>query len=129
MESHLTKTQNYGGAFTHNPITVSAVGKVPRVGIKFGRMKNRNGVPKDKLIELFTRLNNIPGVHLPADGIDKYPNILLSTLAEDDALDQFLQAIAWTNQQVKAAPARRLQTQGGQPAFWASFSAGLLRAL
>jgi serine/threonine protein kinase len=92
----------YGGDFSHNPITVYALGKVPRVGIKFGRMKKRNGLPKEKRMELLHRLNNIPGVRLPADSVDKYPNILLSTLANDDALEQFLQTITWTNDEVKA---------------------------
>jgi hypothetical protein len=96
----------YGGEFSHNPITVYAFGKVPRVGIKFGRMKKRNGLPKEKRMELLHRLNNIPGVRLPADSVDKYPNILLSTLANDDALEQFLQTIAWTNEEVKATQER-----------------------
>ena len=51
----------YGADFSHNPITVFVGGKVPRVGIKFGRLKNRNGMPKEKLIELLRRLNDIPG--------------------------------------------------------------------
>ncbi len=92
----------YGAEFSHNPITVYAVGKVPRVGIKFGRMKNRNGFSEEKRKELFRRLNDIPGVHLPSDSFDKYPNILLSTLARGDALEQFLQAIAWTLDEVKS---------------------------
>jgi hypothetical protein len=45
----------------------------------------------------------LPGVSLPANSIEKYPNIVLSTLANDNALEQFLQAIAWTNEEVKAA--------------------------
>lgn len=92
----------YGADFSHNPITVFVGGKVPRVGIKFGRLKNRNGMPEEKRIELLRRLNNIPGVRLSPDSIDKYPNILLSTLANDDALEQFLRAIARTNEEVKA---------------------------
>lgn len=92
----------YGAEFTHNPITVFAGGKVPRVGIKFGRMKNRNGLPKETLIELFRRLNDIPGVHLPPDTMDKYPNILLSTLAKGNSLEEFLGALGWTNEEVKA---------------------------
>jgi serine/threonine protein kinase len=92
---------DYGAEFSHNPITVFAVGKVPRVGIKFGRMKNRNGLPKEKRIELLGQLNEIPGVRLPADSVDKYPNILLTTLASGDALEQFLRTIAWTNEEVK----------------------------
>jgi hypothetical protein len=36
----------------------------PRVQVKFGRMKNRNGMPEEKRIELLRRLNAIPGVNL-----------------------------------------------------------------
>ena len=93
---------HYGARFSHNPITVYAIGKPPRVGIKFGRMKRRNDLPEEKRAELLRRLNNIPGVSLPADSVDKYPNILLSTLTKQKSLEQFLEAIEWTNQQVKA---------------------------
>jgi hypothetical protein len=94
---------DYGADFSHNPITVFVGGKVPRVGIKFGRLKKRNGMPDEKRIELLRRLNAIPGVSLSMDNVDKYPNILLSTLANEDALEQFLQTVAWTNEEVKAA--------------------------
>lgn len=92
----------YCARFSHNPITVYAVGKTPRVGIKFGRMKRRNGLSEDQRFELLVRLNGIPGVFLSKDSIDRYPNILLSALAKKNALDRFFEAIEWTNQQVKA---------------------------
>jgi len=91
---------DYGGDFSHNPMTLFVSGKVPRVGIKFGRMKKRNGMSREQRLELLRRLNDIPGVQLSTDSIDKYPNILLSALANGSALEQFLQAIAWTNHEV-----------------------------
>ncbi len=93
----------YGSTFSHNPITVTVGSKVPRVEIKFGRMKNRNRLPDEKRIEILRRLNEIPGVNLPQDSIGRYPSIPLSTLASGSALEQFLRAIAWTIEEVKAA--------------------------
>lgn len=93
----------YGSTFSHNPITVTVGSKVPRVEIKFGRMKNRNRLTDEKRIELLRRLNEIPGVNLPQDSIGRYPSIPLSTLASGSALEQFLRAIAWTIEEVKAA--------------------------
>jgi hypothetical protein len=93
----------YGADFSHNPITVYCRGKLPRVGIKFGRMKKRNGLSDDKRLQLLRRLNKIPGVNLPESSLDKFPNIPLSTLTDDNALGEFLKAIAWTIEEVKAA--------------------------
>lgn len=91
----------YGSVFSHNPITVYCRGKVPRVQIKFKRMKNRNGLSDETRLELVRRLNAIPGVNLPQDSIVRFPNIPLLTLATGDALEQFLNAIAWTIEEVK----------------------------
>jgi hypothetical protein len=73
------------------------------VQIKFGRMKNRNRLSDQKRIELLQRLNDIPGVKLPQGSIDRYPNIPLLNLVNEDALEQFLKAIAWTIEEVKTA--------------------------
>lgn len=93
----------YRSTFSHNPITVYTGSKVPRVGIKFGRMKNRNRLTEEKRIDLLRRLNEIPGVNLPQDSIGRFPSIPLSTLANGNALEQFLKAVAWTIEEVKAA--------------------------
>ena len=66
-------------------------------------MKNRNRLPDEKRIEILRRLNEIPGVNLPQDSIGRYPNIPVSTLANANALEQFLKAIAWTIEDVQAA--------------------------
>jgi hypothetical protein len=92
---------NYGGAFTHNPITVFGRGKIPRVGIKFGRMRNRQKLSTEQRLELLRLLNEIPGVKLPPDSIDKFPQIPLSKLTQDETLEKFRRAIEWTNNQVR----------------------------
>jgi hypothetical protein len=93
---------DYGARFTHNPITVFGLGKEPRVGIKLGRMKNRNRLPEETRRELLKRLNDIPGVKVTPDKIDKHPMIPLVKLSKNEALEKFLQAISWTIEQVKA---------------------------
>jgi|GEM_PF-3518605 len=96
----------YGAKATHNPITVFAVGKVPRVQIKFGRMKKKNGLSESKRIELLEKLNKIPGVSLK--DFNKYPTIKLSALTSEDAMDQFIHAIEWTNSEVSVLKSKRL---------------------
>lgn len=87
---------------SHNPIGVYTSGQIE---IKFRRMKYR--IPAyqsdDKRLELVRRLNEIPGVNLPADCIGKFPTILLSKLSEPNALERFLKVIAWTIEEVKTA--------------------------
>jgi hypothetical protein len=89
---------DYGGGYTHNPITVFGGGKV---GIKFGRMRNRQKLSVQQRTELLRKLNAIPGVELPADSIERFPSISLATLAQGKALEQFLKAIEWVNDEVR----------------------------
>lgn len=84
-----------------------AIGKSKsgRVQIRFGRMKRINP-PFDadgKRLEFLRRLNEIPGINLPQDSVDRYPNIALSTLAIGDALEQFLKVIAWGIEEIRVA--------------------------
>lgn len=97
---------DHGGEFTHNPITVFGGRKAPRVGIKFGRMRNRQKLSLQQRMELLNRLNLIPGVSLPDDSVERFPSIPLPALAEGDNLTQFLKAIEWINEQV-------IKTRGG----------------
>jgi hypothetical protein len=92
---------DYGGEFTHNPITVVGGSKVPRVGIKFGRMRNRQKLSREQRLELLRRLNKIPGVRLSEDSVERFPSISLSVLAQGDNVERFLSAIDWVNEQVK----------------------------
>ena len=95
---------DYGGAFTHNPITVFGGGKTPRVGIKFGRMRNRQKLSAKQRLELLRLLNDIPGVNLPNDSIEKFPSIPLSTLNQEGSLEKLFAAIEWTNDEVRKQP-------------------------
>lgn len=92
---------DYGGDFTHNPITVIGISKVPRVLIKFGRMRNRQKLSANQRQHLLSLLNDIPGVNLPNNSIEKYPSIPLTTLTQRKSLEKFLAAIEWSNDQVK----------------------------
>ena len=95
---------NYGGPSTHNPITVVGGKKNPRVGLKFGRMRNRQKFSVTQRQELLRLLNEIPGVNLPNDSIEKFPSIPLMTLSQEGSLEKFLAAIEWSNDQVRKQP-------------------------
>lgn len=89
------------GDFSHNPITVFGFAKMPRVQIKFGRMKRRNKFSDQTLFQLFNRLNAIPGVNISKSQINKYPIIPLSVLTNDKNLESFLRTIEWTITSIK----------------------------
>jgi hypothetical protein len=85
-----------------SPIDVRKSG---RVAVRFGYIMKKKPpfATDDKRLDLLRRLNEIPGVSLPKDSIGKFPRIPLSTLADPKALEQFLEVIAWTIEEVKAA--------------------------
>jgi hypothetical protein len=95
---------DYGGPFTHNPITVIGSSKIPRVGIKFGRMRSRQKLSVKQRSELLRLLNEIPGVNLPSASIEKFPSIPLATLTPEGRLEKFLAAIEWSNEEVRKQP-------------------------
>ena len=75
------------------------------VEILFNRMVVRHNAPFDadeKRLELLRRLNEIPGVDLPEDGIIRRPSISLASLTNPNALAMFLKVIEWTIQEVEA---------------------------
>jgi hypothetical protein len=54
-------------------------------------------------LELRDRLNRIPGVVIPADGLTRHPAIPLAVLTDDAALAQFLSVLDWYVSEVKSA--------------------------
>jgi hypothetical protein len=54
-------------------------------------------------LELLRRLNQLPGVTLPADAITRRPSVLLAVFQNDDVLQQFLATIDWVIQEIRAA--------------------------
>ena len=55
-----------------------------------------------KRSEFLRRLNEIPGIIIPDNAIDKHPSIPLSTLNSEIALEQFLEVLDWFIEEVKA---------------------------
>lgn len=58
---------------------------------------------EEKRLELLKRLNAIPGVSIPENAIVRRPSIPFSTLAKDDALQQFIAAFEWMIGEIRAS--------------------------
>ena len=99
---------DYGTEFSHIPFVVYCQGKDRgKVEIPFKRMSLRNP-PFDNeqtRLELLQRLNEIPRINLPRDGINRYPTFPLSALHNEQHLRAFFQIIEWTNHEVRVATA------------------------
>lgn len=97
---------DYGAEFAHIPFVVYAQGKDRgKIEIPFKRMGLRNPPfdTEQKRLEFLHRLNKIPHVNLPEDGITRYPTFSLSALRDEQDLSRFLQVIDWTTQEVRSA--------------------------
>ena len=89
-----------GSDYPHMPTSVSVYGGV---GINFARMQKSHGLPDERREELLRRLNDIRGINLPDESIQKKPSIPLLILKDDEVLERFLSVMAWTVEAVKAA--------------------------
>jgi hypothetical protein len=56
-----------------------------------------------KRLELLHRLNTIPGIEIPPDGISRRPRIPLSVLKDEVVLSQILATLDWVIQEVRAS--------------------------
>jgi hypothetical protein len=56
-----------------------------------------------KRLELLHRFNTVPGVKIPHDAMTRRPPIPLSVLKDGAVLGQFLAALAWVIQEVRAS--------------------------
>lgn len=84
---------------SHSPITMTLDGKVY---IKFGRLKrtSRFFKLKDNRLELWRRLNEIPGIVISPDAIDTFPSVGLVVLRDDERLNKFLETFDWVIQNI-----------------------------
>ncbi|HEY5883213.1 MAG TPA: hypothetical protein VIT88_00915 [Pyrinomonadaceae bacterium] len=84
------------------PFIVYTYGKAE---IMFRRMKMRHPPfdADEKRLELLQRLNQIPNVSLPEDGIARRPSVPLSALTNQEALTEFLKIIEWTVDEVRGS--------------------------
>jgi len=64
--------------------------------VQFQYLKNRPPFDSiEKRMELLKRLNDVPGVNLPEDSINRRPSIRLNTLTHNDASNHLLNVFAW----------------------------------
>lgn len=92
-----------GSGYPFIPFRLYTYGSVE---ILFNRMAVRQNAPFDspeKRLELLRQLNEIAGVNLPADGINRRPAVPLAALVNADSLAKFLSAMEWVVREVKAA--------------------------
>ncbi|HEV7394961.1 MAG TPA: hypothetical protein VGN86_00510 [Pyrinomonadaceae bacterium] len=82
------------------------------IEILFNRLQEHAPFVKDeKRLEMLHRLNQIPGVSLPEDGIHRRPSIPTAALIDPASLKQFLQVMEWVIQEVKSALTARKTNQ------------------
>lgn len=73
------------------------------VAVHFGYMQNLPPFNNEtKCLELLRRLNEVPGIAIPADAITRFPSIPLSTLEDENTLQQFLETLDWVVQEIRA---------------------------
>lgn len=73
-----------------------------RIEVPFMYMKGPFGSEMKKR-ELLDRLNTIPSVRLPADGVERRPSFLLSALSDAESLERFQRAFDWVIKQIRAS--------------------------
>jgi hypothetical protein len=75
-----------------------------RLVVQFQMMQTKPPFTAEaKRLELLHRLNTVPGVKIPSDGITRRPRIPLSVLKDEAVLGQFLAALDWVIQEVRAS--------------------------
>jgi hypothetical protein len=85
---------------SHYPFAVWTTGVIETY---FYYLKNKPPFDNEDLRrELLKRLNEVPGISLPSDAIDKGPSIPLSTL-KGDALEKFLLVFNWVIETIRNA--------------------------
>jgi hypothetical protein len=92
------------------PLFVRSNGKVE---VSFGLLAKSPNMDEQKRGELLARLNRIQGIKLPIDAITKYPTIPLSALADEKRMLDFVAAMNWTVQQLRAGSASAASVEPG----------------
>jgi hypothetical protein len=83
---------------SYYPICIWSYGKVE---VQFQYLKRNPPFDSEsKRKELLERLNRIPGFSIPDDAIERRPNVYLAVLKNKDALEQFLETLDWTVQEI-----------------------------
>jgi len=81
---------------------VFAVWTNGRIEIEFMYLKEYPAFTgEEALWEFFRRLNAIPGVQIPEDGIYRRPSIPLKALVDETGYRQFIDAVEWVYQKLR----------------------------
>jgi hypothetical protein len=75
-----------------------------RLEVQFQMMQTKSPFSAEaKRLELLRRLNTIPGVEIPPDGMTRRPPISLSILKDGEVLSLFLATLDWMIREVRAS--------------------------
>lgn len=73
-----------------------------RVEMQFQWMKSKPPFDvESKRLELLARINQIRGIDLPTNGVDRRPSFPLLELQAEDSLNQFLDVLKWIAEEIK----------------------------
>ena len=89
---------DYGGQSHYTTWFTSIGAVVPQFA---PLMKSQPFDTNEKRLELLERFNQIPGVALPLDSIDRYPSFTIASLVGDDRFDAFTGIIEWIVDEIK----------------------------
>jgi hypothetical protein len=71
------------------------------IGVSFGAVKSLPFSDESKRKELLARLNEVPGIALPADCFNRWPNFDLPTVVEQGGVDDLLKVVDWAIRQIR----------------------------
>lgn len=73
------------------------------IDVPFGYMTSRPPFDDEsKRLELSHRLNQIPGVIIPDDRIDRFPRFKISVLNDETAFGQFIETLNWIVKEIRS---------------------------
>ncbi len=74
------------------------------IEVQFKELKKRPPFDNEvKRVELLQRLNEVPNISLPPDGIERRPSLPLAALKDEMALKKFLDTFEWVIQEIKSS--------------------------
>lgn len=87
-EGSLAPSQNVGGV----RYSLATIYTYARIEFNFQALRTRPPFDDaDRRVDLLRRLNQVPGVELPPDSIDRRPSVVLADIASDQSLDALIQ--------------------------------------
>jgi len=84
--------------------TLFAVATYGKIEIHFQHLKNKPPFTKIEMRQgLLKRLNDIKGMNIPEDGVERRPSFLITILNIEQKLNSFLETFYWVIDEVKKA--------------------------